>query len=104
MKTHTKKRVEIIVEAPVLNRLLDGLNSTPATGYTVVPALAGKGMGGGAWRGEGLAGAAGGMVVVICIVDPAHVDAVLDTVYAIVSRQIGIVSVSDVEVIRADHF
>jgi hypothetical protein len=44
------------------------------------------------------------MVAVVCITDPARVQDVLEAVYAIVSRQIGIVSVCDVEVIRKDHF
>jgi nitrogen regulatory protein PII len=101
---HLKKRVEIVVEAPALQRLLDRLDRVDVTGYTVIPALAGRGMGGGAWRGEGLAGDAGRMVLVVCITDPSRVDTVLEAVYAIVSRQIGIVSVSDVQVIRKDHF
>jgi nitrogen regulatory protein PII len=104
MQTHPKKRIEIVVEAPALARLLDRLDAAAVTGYTVVPALAGRGIGGGVWRGEGLAGDAGRMVLVICITDAAKVDAVLETVHAIVTRQIGIVSVSDVQVIRADHF
>lgn len=104
MQTHPKKRIEIVVEAPALARLLDRLDAAAVTGYTVVPALAGRGIGGGAWRGEGLAGDAGRMVLVICITDASKVDAVLETIHAIVTRQIGIVSVSDVQVIRADHF
>ena len=104
MQTHGKKRIEVIVEAPVLMRLLDRLDQADVTGYTVLPALAGRGLGGGAWRGEGLAGDAGRMVMVICITDAARVDSVLANIYAIVSRQIGIVSVSDVQVIRAEHF
>ena len=103
MRTHAKKRIEIIVEAPVLHRLTDRLDRADVTGYTVIPALAGRGMGGGAWSREGLAGEAGRMVMVICITDETRVDAVLETVYAIVSRQIGIVSVSDVQVIRPEH-
>jgi hypothetical protein len=69
----------------------------------VIPALAGRGRDG-SWRGEGLAGDAGRMVMVVCITDPSKVDAVLETAYAVVQRQIGIVTVSDVQVIRAEHF
>lgn len=103
MKTHLKKRIEIVVEAPALRRLLKALDQAEVTGYTVTPALAGRGQGG-SWSGEGLAGEAGRMVVVACITDAARVDAVLEASYAILSRQIGIVSIADVEVIRADHF
>ena len=103
MQTHLKKRVEIVVEAPVLRRLVDRLDAAAVTGYTVIPALAGRGRDG-SWRGEGLAGDAGRMVMVVCITDPSKVDTVLETVYVVVQRQIGIVTVSDVQVIRAEHF
>ena len=103
VQTHLKKRVEIVVEAPVLRRLVDRLDAAAVTGYTVIPALAGRGRDG-SWRGEGLAGDAGRMVMVVCITDPSKVDTVLETVYAVVQRQIGIVTVSDVQVIRAEHF
>jgi len=103
VQTHLKKRVEIVVEAPALRRLVDRLDAAAVTGYTVIPALAGRGRDG-SWRGEGLAGDAGRMVMVVCITDPSKVDTVLETVYAVVQRQIGIVTVSDVQVIRAEHF
>jgi nitrogen regulatory protein PII len=103
VQTHLKKRVEIVVEAPALRRLVDRLDAAAVTGYTVIPALAGRGRDG-SWRGEGLAGDAGRMVMVVCITDPSKVDAVLETAYAVVQRQIGIVTVSDVQVIRAEHF
>ncbi len=100
---HPKKRVEIVVEAPALHRLTDALDRAGVTGYTIVPALAGRGRGG-SWSGEGLAGDAGRMVIVVSIVDAARADAVVSGVYAVLARQIGVVSVSDVAVIRADHF
>lgn len=103
MQTHAKKRIEIVLEAPALNRLLDALDRSGVTGYTVIPALAGRGREG-SWRGEGLAGEAGRMVMVICVTDPSRVDQVLEPVYAIVRRHIGIVTLSDVAVLRPDHF
>jgi len=103
MLMHPKKRIDIVVEAPVLGRLLGVLDDLAVTGYTVVPALAGRGREG-SWRREGLVGEAGRMVVVFCIVDTQRVDAVLEPVFKLVSRQIGIVNVSDVSVIRPEHF
>jgi hypothetical protein len=44
------------------------------------------------------------MVSVVCVCDPAKVDAVIEPIYAIVSRQVGIITISDCEVIRPDHF
>ncbi|NBJ10267.1 DUF190 domain-containing protein [Microvirga arsenatis] len=103
MQTHLKKRIEIVVEYPALRRLLERLDRSQVTGYTVVPALAGRGHDG-LWSSEGLAGDAGRMMMVICITDPARLDPVLEEVYSVVARHIGIVTVSDVQVIRSDHF
>lgn len=103
MKTYPKKRIEIVVEAPVLNRLLDLLDKLAVTGYTVTPAIAGRGRGG-SWRREGLVGEAGRLIAVFCILDESRVDAVLEPVFQLVSRQIGIVTVSDVMVVRPEHF
>lgn len=100
---HPKKRIEIVVEVPALQRLLDRLDKAKVSGYTVIPALEGRGRDG-SWSREGLAGEAGRMVVVICITDASKVDAVLEGAYAVVSRQIGIISIADVQVIRPDHF
>lgn len=102
-ETHAKKRLEITIERPLLKRLLDLLDRLDVPGYTAVPALAGKGIDG-PWRREGLVSDAGQMVVVFCILDVSRVDDVLDAVHAMLERQIGIVTIADVQVIRADHF
>ena len=49
-------------------------------------------------------GAAGNMAMVVCIVDAVSADRVLDELFAIVRRQIGLVTVSDVAVVRPDRF
>jgi nitrogen regulatory protein PII len=103
MQTYPKKKIEIIIEAPILNRVLDLLDRLAVTGYTVVPALAGRGRDG-SWRGAGLVSDTGQMVMIVCITDEKRVSAVLDPVYELVTRQIGIVTVSDCQVVRADHF
>lgn len=103
VQTYLKKRIEIILEAPALHRLTDRLDKAGVTGYTILPVLAGRGSEG-TWSAEGLAGDAGRLVMVISIVDASKADDVLERVYSVLARQIGIVSVADVQVIRADHF
>ena len=103
LSTYPKKRLDIIVEAPIMNRLLDLLDRLAVTGYTVIPALAGRGREG-SWRRAGLVSDAGQMVAVICVLDDSRIAEVLEPVYRLVSRQIGIVTVSDVEVVRREHF
>jgi hypothetical protein len=47
---------------------------------------------------------AGRMVSVVCVCDPSKVESIVDPIYKIVSRQVGIITISDCEVIRPDHF
>jgi PII-like signaling protein len=103
MQMHRKKRLEIVIEAPLVDRLVALLDKAGVTGYTVTPALAGRGREG-KWRREGQVTATGQMHVVMSIIDPGRVDDVVAQVYPLISRQIGILAVSDVDVIRKEHF
>ena len=103
METFAKKRIEIMIESPLLARLTSLLDELGVHGYTVIPALAGRGADG-AWHRDGTIGRAGSLVMVFCIIDADRVEAVLDPLFQLIKDQIGIVSVSDVEVIRPDHF
>ena len=103
MKTYPKKRLSIIIEAPFLNRLLECLDSLDVPGYTAVPALAGKGNGG-RWSRDSLSSDAGRMVQVLVVLDEEKVDPVLESVRDILSLQMGIVTLSDVEVLRPENF
>jgi PII-like signaling protein len=103
MKTHPKKRIDIMVEAPLMTRVLAILDEQKVPGYTVVPAIAGRGHDG-TWHRDGLVGRAGAVVQIFCILDESRVGPVLEPLFKLVSRQIGIVTVSDVQVIRSEHF
>ena len=103
MQTHRKKRIEIIIEAPLQKRLTELLENSEVSGFTILPAIAGRGEEG-SWQRAGQVSDAGRMVIVICVVDPGRADEVVESIYALLSRQIGIVTISDVEVIRTDKF
>ena len=102
MQTHTAKRVEIIIEAPMQSRLTDALTRAGVTGYTVLPVLGGSGRSGD-WTREGQVGRAG-MVAVVCLIKPERLDTLLDAAFAVVERHIGVVSVMECEVLRAERF
>lgn len=103
METTLKKRLEIVIEQPVLERLTRKLDELDLPGYTVMPAVSGRGRNG-SWSRKGEISDSQRMFVLFAILDETALPAVLDAVYALVSAQIGIVTISDVEVIRADHF
>ncbi|MFN3723858.1 MAG: P-II family nitrogen regulator [Paracoccaceae bacterium] len=102
MLTHAAKRVEIIIEAPMQSRLTDALRRAGVTGYTVLPVLGGSGRSGD-WTREGQVGR-GGMVAVVCLIKPERLDLLLDAAFAVVERHIGVVSVTDCDILRAERF
>ena len=102
MQTHTAKRVEIIIEAPMERRLTETLVKAGVTGFTVLPVLGGSGRSG-QWTREGQVGRSG-MVAFICILRPDRVDALLEAAFKVVERHIGVVSVTDCQVLRAERF
>lgn len=100
---HPKKRLEIFVEAPALHRVLEALDKQGVSGYTVLPATEGRGNHGG-WHRDDSFNNASHMVSVVCVTSEHRAVAAVEAVYSIVKRQIGILTLSDVTVVRPDHF
>lgn len=103
MQTHNAKRVEIMIEAVMLRRLTEALESADVTGWSVLPVLGGSGRSG-AWSREGQIGRGTGMVQVICLIRPEKLDPLLDAAFKVVERHIGVISVTDTKVLRAERF
>lgn len=103
MQMHKAKRVEIIIEAVMERQLTTALNAAGVSGYTVLPVSGGSGRSG-QWTREGQVSRAGGMVAVICLIRPERLNPLLDAAFSVVERHIGVVSVSDAEVLRAERF
>ena len=101
MERHQAKRVEIIIEEPMGRRLTQALTKAGVTGFTVLPVHGGSGRSG-VWTREGQI--TGGMVAVVCIIRPERLDDLLDAAFAVVQKHIGVVSVTDCEVLRAERF
>jgi nitrogen regulatory protein PII len=102
MQTHIAKRVEIVIEAPLESRLTKALTDAGVTGFTILPVLGGSGRSG-QWSREGQIGRAG-MVMVICLIRPERLDGLLEAAFDVVERHIGVVSVTDTHVLRAERF
>lgn len=103
MQTHKAKRVEIIIEKIMLSRLTDAMETADVTGYSVMPVFGGSGQSG-TWTREGNVSRAEGMVQVVCLIRPERLDALLDATFKVVERHIGVVSITDCEVLRAERF
>lgn len=103
METHEAKRVEIIIEAPLEKRLTAAMIDVGVTGFTVLPVLGGSGRSG-QWSRDGQVSLASGMVAVVCLIRPDRLDELLDAAFAVVERHIGVVSITDAKVLRAERF
>lgn len=103
MQTHDAKRVEITIEAIMQRRLTEAMQKAGVSGYTILPVFGGSGRSG-EWSRSGQVSRASGMVQVICIIHPDRVDQLLEAAFAVVERHIGVVSVSDCQVLRAERF
>ncbi|MGY6555079.1 MAG: P-II family nitrogen regulator [Wenzhouxiangella sp.] len=102
MQTHQATRIEIFIELPALKTLSRQLDRSGVTGYSVLPVLAGKGRSG-SWTRDGEVSAAGGLVMVVAVVASERAESVLESVFEVLSRHIGLVSVSDCRIVRPER-
>ena len=103
MQTHDAKRVEITIEKVMMRRLTEALASADVTGWSVLPVLGGSGRSG-TWNRDDQISRGTGLVQVVCLIRPDKLDALLDAAFEVVDRHIGVVSVSDAQVLRAERF
>ena len=103
MQTHDAKRVAIIIETPMKRRLVAAIEEAGVSGYSILPVEGGSGRSG-PWSREGQVGRAGGMSQIICVIKPDRLDALLDAIFSVVERHIGVVTVSNCQVLRAERF
>ncbi len=103
MQMFQKKRIEIFIEAPLLGKIAECLDAAAVTGYSVLAMASGKGSAG-AWSADSQVGQAGQMYAVVCIADAAIAEKVVETVFSVIDLQIGMVTISDVAVVRPARF
>ena len=97
------RRVEIIIEAVMERRVGQVLTEAGVTGFTMLPVLGGSGRSG-HWTREGGVGRASGMIAVICLCAPHRLDRLLDALFPVLTDHIGVVSVTDTQILRAERF
>ncbi|WP_420346071.1 DUF190 domain-containing protein [Pelagibius sp.] len=102
METYNRKRLDIIVEAPLLRHVVALLEAEAVRGYTVMPCLSGKGPESSWHEGEISDAFAKRLIIVIAQEEQAR--QVMAAAHSLLSDYSAIITLSDVEVIRADHF
>lgn len=96
-------RIELIIERMAHKRACRVLEAAGMTGYTVFPAMAGYG-GGNRWSRDTDLSASGDMVSIVSIGDEAKVRATMDEIANLLGSHIGIVTLTEVEVMRPGRF
>ncbi|WP_439599347.1 P-II family nitrogen regulator [Falsiroseomonas sp.] len=99
---HERKRIEIVVERVRAAEVTDLLDRLGATGWTMLPVLAGRGRQG-LRQGGDLSGVLDN-VVILCITGEAVVARVMEAREELLGARPAIVSITDCTVLRADHF
>lgn len=88
------KRIEIALETARRDEVLK-LIEQHATGYSIVPNVTGFGEHG--FRD-------GHMTLIVAVVTDDHMEAILDLIMPVLKERSGIVTVTDVRVVRPEHF
>ena len=99
---HARKRLELVLDAPHLERYLRVLEAHGVRGYTVLPALGGKGSRG-TWRPSRLTDASD-RVVVLAVVSAELAKELLVDLDVLFDELPGVAFLSDVGVLRPDRF
>ncbi len=101
MQTHAATRIEVIIESPAARAVTRLLDSLGVKGYTVIPVLGGRGESGD-WTRDGEIGLAGGMVMVVVVVGSSRKDEIIEPLFSLLKRQMGLMTLSDCEVVRPE--
>lgn len=102
VQLYKKKKIEIIVEAARSRAVIEMVEKAGARGYTVVPQVSGKGNRG--VRDDAHLSDVFRNVMIIVIAAEDISNRIIDQSQALLEHYAGIVVVSDVEVVRDEHF
>jgi nitrogen regulatory protein PII len=102
MQLHPKKRVEIVVEASCAPKILEMIEATGAKGYTLLHEVSGKGHRG--VRNDSHLTDVFRNVLIIVIAAESTAREIISKSQPLLENYAGIVTVSDVEVVRNEHF
>ena len=102
VQLYRKKKIEIIVEAARTRAIIEMIENAGAKGYTVVPDISGKGNRGA--RGEAHLSDVFRNMLIMVIAAEDIASRIVALSQPLLENYAGIVVVSDVEVVRDEHF
>jgi hypothetical protein len=98
-----RKKLEILVDAPLLKRIRALANDVGVSGYTLYPTVGGEGEFG-RWLDDQVTGGAGSKILFVTISDDESTDRLLQALVPLLDEYGLMITVSNVEVIRAERF
>lgn len=101
IETVIRKRIEILVDTPLVRRITQAIDRAGITGWTVLPVQSGSGRDG-AWRDERVTGSDKSLVLSISSSEKAHILA--EELGPILSSHGLLLTMWDIEVIRGERF
>ena len=101
IETVTRKRIEILTDKALQNKVTDAIDRTGITGWTIVPVRSGRGREG-RWRQESVMGTDKVFVLTIAAEDKAM--ALAEELAPMLTKLGFILSMWDVQVIRGERF
>lgn len=102
VELHKRKKIEVIIETPARPLLIDVLNRAGSPGYTLIPAIGGRGLHS-AWDRNQLMDAAN-QVIIVTIVSEEAAATIMTEVGTLLEDYRGVVTLSDVQVLRGGRF
>ena len=101
--TVQRKRLHVLVDAPLMRRIRDVAEAAGISGYTLMPTIGGGGDQG-RWQAEDVTGGAGNKVLFTTVTDDEGTERLLAELEPMLDEYGLMVTVTDVEVIRGDRF
>jgi PII-like signaling protein len=101
--TLTRKRIEILVDGPLVRKITRAADEAAINGYTLLSAVSGKG-GGGIWSDDQVTGGASAKQLFLTVCNEEKAQAFLDLVRPLLDSHGLVLFLSDVQVIRGSKF
>jgi PII-like signaling protein len=102
MKTYPKTRIELVIEEAALPRIIDAIDGAGAHGYTVLPGVSGRGNRG-RRSGDPFSGVSGNVLVWV-IAGHEVALRIVESCQHILENYAGVIFLSEVQVLRDEHF
>jgi PII-like signaling protein len=101
--TLTRKRIEILVDTPLIRKITQAADAAGINGYTFLPASSGKGSSG-SWSDDQVTGGVSAKELFLTVCNEEKAQAFLDRVRPLLDSHGLVLFLSDVQVVRGGKF